>query len=148
MALHKLEEASGPFSTRERQVDLPGRSRSRLDLTESEATSQVVELDGQLSLLTRPLPYPSAMSHHVELLKTADHPERVDEIVSLVTTCYTDSPMFNYLFKEKVDQGLECGGVLSPKPCKQFFLNSFFLNFKNFTCYLKFENKISKCENF
>ena len=47
-----------------------------------------------------------------------------------------------------VQEPTHIGGVLSPKPCKQFFWDSFFLNFKNFTYYLKFENKISKFENF
>lgn len=42
-----------------------------------------------------------------QLLKTLEHPERVSEIVGLVTGCYAESPMFCYMFGEEVRRGLD-----------------------------------------
>ena len=48
-----------------------------------------------------------AQQPRYQLLKTADHPEHIPAIVALVTDCYINSPIFEYILGNEVRKGLD-----------------------------------------
>ena len=66
-----------------------------------------------------PMAAPTRKAPRFELLKTEDHPEKVEEILALLHDCYLESPMFNYCFREKTPQVLSLSHPSDAPACNE-----------------------------